>query len=87
MQMLRLLPNHAELVRDLCQYDLVGFQTDDDVRSFYSCIELRLRSRAIDGRSRRGRRAAVRSAYPIGVDVEDIAARGGDAMGEEPCSA
>ena len=39
MQMLRLLPNHAELIRDLCQYDLVGFQTEDDVRSFRSCFE------------------------------------------------
>jgi trehalose 6-phosphate synthase len=28
-QMLRLLPNYAELVRDLCQYDVVGFQTED----------------------------------------------------------
>ena len=41
MQMLRLLPNHAELMRDLCHYDLVGFQTDDDVRSFRSCLEPR----------------------------------------------
>ncbi len=27
-QVLRVLPNYADLVRDLCQYDLLGFQTE-----------------------------------------------------------
>jgi trehalose 6-phosphate synthase len=59
IQVLRLLPNHAELVRDLCQYDLVGFQTEDDVQSFRSCLE------ADDRRVRLG-------VYPIGVDVDAV---------------
>ena len=63
MQVLRLLPNHAELMRDLCQYDLVGFQTEDDVRSFRSC------ARARGSPEHRARRVRV-GAYPIGVDVE-----------------
>jgi trehalose 6-phosphate synthase len=60
IQVLRLLPNHAELVRDLCQYDVVGFQTADDVQSFKSCIA--------------GGKCNVHvGAYPIGVDVRTIA--------------
>jgi trehalose 6-phosphate synthase len=68
MQVLRLLPNHTELVRDLCQYDLVGFQTEDDVRSFRSCIDV--------SRTRVG-------AYPIGVDVNAIIEEATAAVEEE----
>ena len=32
--LLRVLPVYAELVRDLCQYDLVGFQTAEDLEGF-----------------------------------------------------
>ena len=68
VQMLRLLPNYAELVRDLCQYDLVGFQTEDDVRSFRSCVELTAPDAwqlhrdglEIDGRARAHRRLSDR---------------------------
>ena len=61
MQVLRLLPNHMELIRDLTRYDVVGFQTDDDVRSFRSCFES-------------GVPAETRvAAYPIGVDVNAVA--------------
>jgi len=59
MQVLRLLPNYAELVRDLCQYDLLGFQTQDDLESFKSCLESDQR------RVRLG-------VYPIGVDVDAV---------------
>ena len=70
--MLRLLPNHAELIRDLCQYDVVGFQTDDDVRSFHSCIEQTAPDSwqlNRDGLDIDGRRMRI-GAYPIGVDVD-----------------
>jgi len=71
-QVLRLLPNYAELVRDLCQYDLVGFQTEDDVNSFQSCLELT------------GTEPTMRvGAYPIGVDVDAIANEAAAAVGEE----
>jgi trehalose 6-phosphate synthase len=60
MQVLRLLPNHHELIRDLSRYDVVGFQTDDDVRSFRSCFEA-----GVPAGTRVG-------AYPIGIDVEAV---------------
>ena len=33
-ELLRVLPNHQELVRSLCAYDLVGFQTQSDLDGF-----------------------------------------------------
>ncbi len=79
VQILRLLPNHSELLRELCQYDLVGFQTDDDVSSFLTCLEPIVAAAPVRSgvpAERRievgGRRVAV-GAYPIGIDVESVA--------------
>jgi trehalose 6-phosphate synthase len=71
MQVLRLLPNHAELIRDLCQYNVVGFQTQDDVQSFRSCLSNGL-----------GANTHV-AAYPIGVDVDSIVSEATEAVAED----
>ncbi|MEP7246816.1 MAG: trehalose-6-phosphate synthase [Gammaproteobacteria bacterium] len=77
IQMLRLLPNHAELIRDLCQYDLVGFQTEDDVQSFKSCLEADgAGSAPVECQARVG-------AYPISIDVKAVAAEADEAIGED----
>lgn len=84
-QVLRLLPNHAELVRDLCQYDLVGFQTEDDVSSFVSCLELAAPGdwrQSDDGIEVGGRQVRI-GAYPIGVDVEEIGREATAALTDE----
>lgn len=74
LQVLRLLPNYAELVRDLCQYDLVGFQTDDDLHSFLSCIDQgESRVAGSHGHIEVGGRRVRVGVYPIGVDVESVA--------------
>jgi trehalose 6-phosphate synthase len=83
LQILRLLPKYADLVRDLCQYDLVGFQTDDDVRSFLSCLEHPLvelppnRRIEVDGRS------VGLGAYPIGIDVDGVIKEAETTFGQE----
>jgi trehalose 6-phosphate synthase len=87
-QVLRLLPNYAELVRDICQYDVVGFQTEDDVRSLYSCLELAVPGAWQVDRDQvnvevGGRRVHI-GAYPIGVDVEEIGKEATAAVAEEP---
>ena len=69
-QVLRVLPNYTELVRDLCLYDLVGFQTDDDLRSFLSCVE----------RPERAPRVGV---YPIGVDVDAVSVAAAVSLSQE----
>lgn len=71
MQVLRLLPNHLELIRDLCQYNVVGFQTQDDVQSFRSCLSNGL-----------GNTTHI-AAYPIGVDVDSIVAEAAEAVLED----
>jgi trehalose 6-phosphate synthase len=85
LQMLRLLPNHAELIRDLCQYDLAGFQTEDDVRSFRSCFETRPadQTRAGEPVIDIGECRARIGAYPIGVDAKAVAAEAVGAVAEE----
>src|SRR5262249_18536905 len=72
LQILRLLPGYAELVRDLCQYDLVGFQTDDDVRSFLSCLDPPQASLLPNRRIDVGDRSVCLGAYPIGIDVDGV---------------
>jgi trehalose 6-phosphate synthase len=73
IQVLKLLPNYAELVRDLCQYDVAGFQTGDDVQSFKSCVA-------------RSKCTTYVDAYPIGVDVRSIAVEAAEAVREEQVS-
>jgi trehalose 6-phosphate synthase len=62
---LRLLPPYADLVRDLCRYDLVGFQTDEDLDGFRSAVRA-----VFAGHVTCDVRTGV---FPIGVDVEVIA--------------
>jgi trehalose 6-phosphate synthase len=82
---LRLLPNYAELVRDMCQYDLVGFQTAEDLDGFQSAVkavfnigaETHDQSLEISGR-----RIGI-GVFPIGVDVDVIARQAEDAVRDD----
>ena len=49
-EVLRLLPNHRDLVAALCAYDLVGFQTITDVHGFPRLSRALVRRRGIEGR-------------------------------------
>src|SRR5882757_7145420 len=40
IDMLRVLPTYSQLVRDLTSYDVLGFQTEADVRAAHAGIEL-----------------------------------------------
>lgn len=84
LQVLRMLPNYTELVRDLCQYDLLGFQTDDDLRSFLSCLEVpegfRLPS---TGTVQAWGRTVRLGVYPIGIEVDEVANEARTTIGQE----
>ncbi|WP_179404748.1 alpha,alpha-trehalose-phosphate synthase (UDP-forming) [Burkholderia guangdongensis] len=76
-QVLVNVPPHRDLVGALCAYDLLGFQTETDLRAFCDYIE----SEA-DGTVERGARMAVvrafgetlrAAAYPIGIYPDEIA--------------
>jgi len=83
--LLRVLPVFAELVRDLCQYDLVGFQTQEDLEGFQSAVRAVFHNDAIIGSDvieLAGRRIGT-GVFPIGVDVEAIAAQAATAARED----
>lgn len=69
-EILATLPVHEDLTRALFAYDLVGFQTEEDLGRFRDHVE-----RACGGRSRGdtvtafGREIRV-GAFPIGIDVD-----------------
>jgi trehalose 6-phosphate synthase len=74
VEVLRVLPTHAELLRDLCSYDVLGFQTDSDLAAFHSGIE-RMHGAAASReqtRLRVGERSLVADVFPISVDVDAI---------------
>jgi trehalose 6-phosphate synthase len=67
------LPNHENLVRSLCAYDVVGFQTDNDLRAFHDYIVREARGRLIGGRTfvAFGRNFCA-DAFPIGLDTDNV---------------
>jgi trehalose 6-phosphate synthase len=79
------LPVYAELVRDLCQYDLVGFQTEQDLLAFRSGVREVFGEQAITAATHvtaDGRNIAV-GVFPIGVDVDAVAARATEAQDDD----
>ncbi len=67
------LPWHRQLAADLCNYDVLGFQTATDVRQFNNYVELEINGLA-DWKGAvqaLGRKLHV-DAYPIGIDVDDV---------------
>lgn len=78
-QLLLTVPPHEELMRALCCFDLVGFQTEGDLRAFVDYIEHEAHGqveRRIDARvcSVRAYDRTLRAgAYPIGIYPDEIA--------------
>ena len=69
-EVLTALPRHRRLIADLCAYDLVGFQTADDLQSFTSYIE-RETAGTLDphGSFQAFGRCGEAGAFPIGIDT------------------
>jgi trehalose 6-phosphate synthase len=81
-EMFRVLPAHGKIMRALCAYDLVGFQTEDDLSAFGDY--LRRWAGAELGRHGEiaafGRRLRA-AAFPIGIDVQAIASQAAQSVG------
>jgi trehalose 6-phosphate synthase len=74
-EVLLYLPVHQQVVRDLLEFDLIGFQTDCDVRAFCGYVENEAGGAiAPDGTVAAMDRNSRAVAFPISVDVDDIAA-------------
>ena len=78
---LRLLPPYEDLVRDMCQYDLVGFQTAEDRDGFQSAVRAVFeQSAAIGAESVTLQSRDIQiGIFPIGVDTEVIAQEAAEA--------
>lgn len=75
-EVLRCLPVYAELLADLCTFDVVGFQTDNDLRCFRDGVARVFGDAALEGPDAvrvDGRRVRA-GVFPIGVDVGAISA-------------
>ncbi len=75
LEILLALPNHRNIVRALCAYDLIGFQTNRDFRAFCEYIELEAGGDVHeDGTIEAYGRVLQAAAFPIGIDTDTVAA-------------
>lgn len=68
------LPPHSALLEQLCDYDLLGFQTQTDRSAFLDCVAAQTRLTGSDGyhHSAWGKRFST-EVYPIGIEPDEIA--------------
>ncbi len=67
------IPVHADLARSLCQYDLIGFQTEADRRAFEDYVLREADGHLLPGRALVAFGRVVRTGiYPIGVQTDEI---------------
>lgn len=67
------LPCHFDLVRALCAYDLVGFQTENDLRNFHEYVRRHLDGAVCgDGTVFALGRKFKTGAFPIGIDTRNF---------------
>jgi len=75
LEILLALPHHDEIMKALCAYDLVGFQTVNDLAAFHDYIVLEANGEVLsDGAIRAYGRTLRAEAFPIGIDTEEIIA-------------
>src|SRR5512133_2250582 len=78
---LAVLPHYKNLLEWLCAYDLVGFQTIDDLTAFHDAIVRGASGEVLaDGRTRAFGRTIRAGVFPIGVDTDAIAEKAGPAI-------
>jgi trehalose 6-phosphate synthase len=73
VQVLLALPHHREIVRALCSYDVVGFQTETDRQAFFDYIREEVKGEVgDDGVVHAYGRCFVARAFPISIDTENV---------------
>ncbi|MGC2203023.1 MAG: trehalose-6-phosphate synthase [Stellaceae bacterium] len=81
-ELLRVLPNHRDLVRSLCSYDLIGFQTQSDLDGFRDYLLRWAGAEELGGGLLRAFGRIVRArVFPIGIDVAAVSAQADAADG------
>jgi trehalose 6-phosphate synthase len=78
------IPGHDWLIKGLCSYDVVGFQSNADHRHFCDYIQAEAHAQDLgEGRWRVFNRTVHAGAFPIGIDVEEFTALGQAHEGRE----
>ncbi|ESQ89132.1 hypothetical protein ABAC460_13765 [Asticcacaulis sp. AC460] len=74
-RLLKTLPKHGELVESLFDYDLVGFQTEDDCEAFVDFVthDAPGAEALPDGILRAWGKQIFAKPFPIGIDAQDFA--------------
>jgi trehalose 6-phosphate synthase len=85
IEVLRALPVYGELLQAMLAYDLLGFQTDIDLKAFRSAVEFMWGASALkpDGSVVVGKRRVLAEVFPIGVDVEAVQREATDAQSSD----
>ena len=69
------VPHHAELAEAMLAYDLIGFQTVEDRLNFEDYLRAELGLNIVDGTVASDRGLTQLATFPIGIDVDEFAAR------------
>ncbi len=84
MEIFTALPSHYALVGALCSYDVVGFQTENDLRAFLDYIVHEAGGSILGDHLIRAFGRTVRvEVFPIGIDTEDFVKSAKQAAGSE----
>ncbi len=79
-ELFRVLPNHLDLARALCAYDLVGFQTASDLHAFRDYLLRCARAEDLGKGALSAFGRVVRGGvFPIGIDVATVATQAAEA--------
>lgn len=77
MEILITLPSHKSLVRSLCAYDLLGFQTENDLRAFLDYIVHEAGGEIMGNHLIKAFGRTIRvGVFPIGIDTENFVKTG-----------
>lgn len=69
------LPTHSELLQGMCEYDLIGFQTENDRQAFVDCLSLQTDINTSDKNHQTNGKSVRTAVFPIGTEPEEIAAQ------------
>ena len=73
-ELLVTLPNHESLVSELCNYDLVGFQTENDLRAFFGYVRKEAGGKVRpSGLVKAFGHKIMTGVFPISIDTELVA--------------
>lgn len=66
------LPPHRELLEMMCEYDLLGFQTESDRTAFLECVSLVTQLRGKGKKHQAFGQHFMTEVYPIGIEPDSI---------------